>query len=122
MPSAEGRGLARRAWESYHRTTKRAVTPAIEKLLGPAIKDYSASTVSDLIGFWLLWQLEGGFEGLQQMGMSRASIYRKVSTFRRLFGAHPDEFRLPGVDWDLKVYADFSNRKRSAPKKGRATR
>jgi hypothetical protein len=36
--------------------------------------------------------------------MSRASIYRRVSLFRRTLGVHPDEFRFPGVKLDIKAY------------------
>ena len=42
-------------------------------------------------GFWLLWHVEGGFEGLQRIGMSRSSIYRRISAFRKLMEVHPDE-------------------------------
>ena len=35
--------------------------------------------VADLFGFWLLWHLEGGFEGLERLGMNRATIYRKIN-------------------------------------------
>jgi hypothetical protein len=58
----------------------------------------------ELVGFWLMWHLEGGFEGLQRLGMSRSAIYRRVSAFRRMFGAHPDEFTLPGVSLDVETY------------------
>jgi hypothetical protein len=46
--------------------------------------------VADLIGFWALWHLEGGFEGVECFGYSQATIYRKVKRFRRVFGAHPE--------------------------------
>jgi hypothetical protein len=60
--------------------------------------------VEDLVGFWLLWHLEGGFAGLQEMGMSRSGIYRRVQAFRTVFGAHPDTFDMPGVSIDLGAY------------------
>jgi len=41
---------------------------------------------------------------LQRRGMSRASIYRRVSLFRRTLGVHPDEYQLPGVDLDIPAY------------------
>lgn len=104
MPSAEGRGRARAAWDAYARTTNRVLAPVLEPLAGPAIKSYSAGAVSDLIGFWVMWHLYGGFDGLRELGMSRASIFRKVSTFRKIFKVHPDEFELPGVSLDVAVY------------------
>jgi hypothetical protein len=105
MPSAEGRGRARAAWDAYARATKRHVQPVIEKtLVGDAIRSVSANSVSDLVGFWMLWHLYGGFEGLQGLGMSRSSIFRKTALFRKLFGAHPDEFEFPGVTIDVEAY------------------
>ena len=60
MPSAEGKGRARQAWDAYSRTTNKILRPVIDPVLGPSIKSYSANTVADLLGFWLLWQLHGG--------------------------------------------------------------
>lgn len=71
----------------------------------------SASTVTDLAGFWLVWHLHGGFEGLRELGMSRAAIYRKTAMFRKLFGAHPDEYVLPGVQVDVETYLKGSRKK-----------
>lgn len=104
MPTAEGhgnaRGRARQAWDAYSRTVHRVAEPMVR----PVAREYAASTVTDLVGFWLLWQLEGGFEGLQNLGLSRASIYRRVSAFRKSFGAHPDDFAFPGVTVDVEAY------------------
>lgn len=36
--------------------------------------------------------------------MSRASIYRRIKLFRTSYGAHPDEYELPGVRVDLAEY------------------
>lgn len=107
MPSSEGRGIARRAWEAYSHTTTRYV---VEPLFGRAIKSFSAGTVADLVGFWVLWHLEGGFEGLRRLGMSRASVFRKVAMFRKVFGAHPDEFVIAGIDLDLETYRTAEGR------------
>jgi hypothetical protein len=38
--------------------------------------------------------------------MSRASIYRRVKLFRIAFGAHPDEFDMPGITLDLSDFRD----------------
>ena len=73
MPSPEGRGLARAAWDAYVGATKKYVNPAIEKTpLGDAITSISANKVSDLVGFWLLWHLYGGFEGLTGAEIAQA--------------------------------------------------
>ena len=100
MESPEGRGIARRAWEGYTGAVGKVTTPVLK----PLVRLYAAGSIVDLIGFWAVWHLEGGFEGLQRMGMSRASIYRRVKLFRIAFGAHPDEFEMPGVKLDLEGY------------------
>jgi hypothetical protein len=104
MPTAEGHGTARdnlmRAWSAYERGVKNVAEP----LLRPLADKIAAPVVLDMTGFWLAWHLEGGFEGLQRLGMSRASIYRRVSLFRKTFGAHPDEFSFPGVSIDVDEY------------------
>jgi hypothetical protein len=89
MPSAEGMGVARKAWDAYSRGVKRAV--------GPLASDIAASRVDDMIGFWVLWHMYGGFEGLRGIGFPRTTIFRKVSTFRKTFGHHPDVFIFEGI-------------------------
>jgi hypothetical protein len=94
--SPEGKGLARKAWDGYVRT----VTPAIEPV---ADKKWTA----DLIGFWVIWHVYGGFEGLQEhYGMHKATIWRKVALFRKAFGEHPDSYRFPGIEIDRAAYWD----------------
>lgn len=102
MESPEGRGKARRAWDAYVGAVEKVSAPALR----PLVQMYAAGSMVDLIGFWTVWHLEGGFEGLQRMGMSRASIYRRVKLFRIAFGAHPDEFVMPGVKLDLVDFRD----------------
>lgn len=104
MPSAEGRGKAKAAWDTYVRAIDRLARPTVDTLLGPSIKSYSVGRVSDLIGFWMLWQLHGGFQGVRDLGMSRSAVFRKVAAFREMFGVHPDEFELPGVELDRQAY------------------
>jgi hypothetical protein len=102
MESPEGRGKARRAWDLYVGAVGKVSTP----VLRPFVEMYAAGSIVDLIGFWVVWHLEGGFEGLRAMGMSRASIYRRVKMFRIAFGAHPDEFEMPGVMLDLAAHRE----------------
>ena len=106
MPSPEGQGLARsrwsRAWDAYAGAVNR--TPVVQS----ATRWLAGRKVEDLVGFWLLWHLEGGFEGLQRVGMSRSAIYRRVAAFRSAFGVHPDEFVFPGVAIDLDAYLSAS--------------
>jgi hypothetical protein len=102
MESPEGRGKARRAWDAYVGAVEKVSTP----VLRPFVEMYAAGSIVDLIGFWVVWHLEGGFEELRAMGMSRASIYRRVKMFRIAFGAHPDEFEMPGVMLDLAAHRE----------------
>jgi hypothetical protein len=102
MESPEGRGIARRAWDSYARTVNRVAAPYTE----PAARRVAAPIGVDLMGFWLTWQLDGGFEGLLRLGMSRASIYRRIKAFRKYTGQHPDEFEMPGVKLDVSAYLE----------------
>jgi hypothetical protein len=101
MDSPDGKGIARRAWEKYATSVNRTVAPALR----PLIEKVAAKGAADLLGFWLVWHLEGGYDGLRRNGMSRATIYRRISTFRRLTGQHPDEFELPGVTIDVRAYS-----------------
>jgi hypothetical protein len=107
-PSPEGQGIAagrwRKAWDAYSRTVNKAARPLVEPAAEKVAWWYAGKLVEDLAGFWLLWHLEGGFEGLQKLGMSRSAIYRRVTAFRKHFGVHPDEYRMPGVTIDLPVY------------------
>jgi hypothetical protein len=112
METPEGRGIARRAWEAYAGAVTKATTPALR----PLVKKYAAGSIVDLVGFWAIWHLEGGFEGLLRMGMSRASIYRRIKLFRLAFGAHPDEFEMPGISLDLAAYRDGWAKKKATAK------
>jgi hypothetical protein len=98
MASPEGRGLARRAWDAYANAVTSA--PVVQSLS----RKLAVPVAMDLTGFWLLWHLEGGFEGLLRLGMSRSSIYRRVSLFRKTMGVHPDEYEMPGVTLDVVKY------------------
>lgn len=102
MPSPEGKGVARRAWDAYAAAVNRATGPATK----PIIRQLAAAKAADLLGFWLVWHLEGGFEGLRRGGMSRATIYRRINLFRKVTGVHPDEFELPGVKLDVAAYQE----------------
>ena len=115
MESAEGKGIARRAWEAYRRTVQaapgydayaRTVNRAAAPVTDPLVKHVAAGTVVDLMGFWLVWHLDGGFEGLLALGWNRATIYRKISAFRKVTGQHPDEFKMPGVTLSIEQYQE----------------
>jgi len=93
MPSAEGQGFARAAWDTY--------AAGVRKAARPFVAHYATSKVGDLIGFWVLWHTYGGFEGLLKLGMPRTTIFRKVSEFRKAFGYHPDVYVFDWIEFDM---------------------
>jgi hypothetical protein len=104
MESPEGKGIARRAWDAY--AGKVEASPLAQTLA----RKIAIPLATDLLGFWLLWHLEGGFEGLRRLGMSRATIYRRIKVFRTAMGVHPDEYEMPGVSLDVAAYAAWQGR------------
>jgi hypothetical protein len=111
MESPEGRGVAKRAWDSYVGAVSRKIDgrriPIVSAAAEPVVREHLA----DLLGFWVLWHLYGGFEGLERYGFHRATIYRKVKRFRDLFGVHPDEYEMPGIEIDRDAYWSSATKK-----------
>lgn len=104
MPSPEGRGKARKAWDRYLAWTEKNVAPITDPVLRPLARRYSANKVTDLVGFWVMWHAYGGYQGLIDLGMAPTTVYRKVKWFRTVFGTHPDEYDMRGVSVDLKKW------------------
>lgn len=106
--SPEGRGIARRAWDTYAAAANKVLGPTLHPVLDPmiepAVKKVARSWTADLLGFWAIWHLYGGFEGMERFGYSRATIYRKIKRFRLVFGMHPDEFTIDGITLDPEAY------------------
>jgi hypothetical protein len=104
METPEGKGQAKgrfqRAWDAYFKGANKIAGP----VTSPLAKRVGAASAVDLLGFWLVWQAEGGFEGLRRLGMSRSAIYRRISLFRKFMGIHPDEYEMPGVTIDVTAY------------------
>lgn len=51
------------------------------------------SVVQRLMGYWLMWHLYGGIDGLISSGvMSSATAYRQKAEFLRVFGVEVEEF------------------------------
>src|SRR3954452_14928830 len=100
MESPEGKGIARRAWDAYASAVNKVARPYVE----PFSRKAAVPVMMDLAGFWLLWHVEGGFEGLQRIGMSRSSMYRRISLFCQLMGVPPDEYEMPGVHLDITKF------------------
>ncbi len=104
MASAEGEGRARQIWKGYRKAIDKTVMPVVAPLVQPGTQALARRWLSELVGFWVLWHLYGGFEGLEALGMHQATIWRKVSRFRQVFGEHPDVFSMPGITIDPQAY------------------
>lgn len=111
MPSPEGEGRAKDSMEAaYERYIK--VNKSINKRIFAAVPEaqnllrgYAASRVVDLFGFWLMWRLMGGFDGMREgLGISRSGMFRRIAMFREVFGEHPDVYEFPGVTIDQEAF------------------
>jgi hypothetical protein len=101
MDSPEGKGKARAAWEAYVRTVNRHAPPPVKAYN----RSIASKQVSELVGFWVMWHLYGGFEGMvERVGMHPTTVWRKVKKFRTTFKAHPDVFEMPGITIDPAAY------------------
>ena len=94
--SVEGRGIARRAWDGYAKGLRRATEPMFD----PVSMAWGRKLTEELVGFWVMWHVLGGFEGLERFGMHKTTIWRKVKKFRMILGAHPDEYKFEGITID----------------------
>ncbi len=77
-------------------------------IIAPSMRTAGREWVAGGLGFWMLWHLYGGSEGLRRYGFHPTTIRRKVSRFKETFGAHPDDFTLPGVEIDPQQYWEGS--------------
>lgn len=94
--SIEGRGIARGAWDSYLKGVGKVVGPVIDSFAAGAARKWTG----EMIGFWVLRHSLAGFEGLEEFGMHKTTIWRKVKKFRLVFKEHPDTFRFEGITLD----------------------
>lgn len=105
MSSREDEGRARARWDAVPGMAKYNSPVSL-----PVVGALARSWTEELLGFWLLWHIHGGFDGLERWGMNRATIFRKVGRFRDAFGEHPDTFEMPGISIDVAAYwADAAN-------------
>lgn len=104
MDSPEGEGRAKRAWNVYVKTVDRHTPPIVRRGAEELVKPIARQAVEDAIGFWVIWHLYGGFEGLEEFGLHKSTIWRKIARFRNMTGEHPDVFRMPGVTIDPAAY------------------
>lgn len=117
MESPEGQGVAKKTWKAYVKAVDRRVPPFVKTKIESAALPLGTQIVEDMIGFWVMWHLYGGFEGLEEFGMHKSTIWRKVARFRKMTGSHPDVFKMPGISIDPKSYWASEDRKVGRPPK-----
>ena len=113
MPSSDGNGRAKEAfvnaWAKYAK--------ALEPLSKSDVSPFAREATFDIYGFWVVWNLIGGFEGLQNpvseggLGLSRSAVYRRIQMFRTVTGRHPDDFSVPGITIDIEAYLEAVSKK-----------
>jgi hypothetical protein len=101
METRDGYGLAAGKWDAAASALVRG------GLIEVGARRVALEDVQSLVGFWALWQLEGGFAGMQRIGYAPATIYRKIKSFREVFGKHPDQFPFPGLTADPAAYLEY---------------
>jgi hypothetical protein len=104
--SPEGSGRAHRAVEDLHAERRRFHEPDIDV----AITIASSGLDHELIGFWAMWHLVGGFDALVRFGMHPATVWRKVRRFRTVTGQHPDDCEFDGIEIDATGFLDAIER------------
>ncbi len=119
--SPEGEGRAKSAlsdaWDAYYAANRAVNKPLLEAFpwIKKAMRGQIGSAAVNVFGFWMVWHLFGGFDGLQQLGMSRSTIYRRIAEFRSVFGEHPDTHQFPGVEIDVEAFVtQYANDRRSS--------
>ena len=117
MESPEGQGIAKRVWKTYVKAVDRRTPPFVKAAVESKLEPWGSQIVEDMIGFWVMWHLYGGFDGLVEFGMHKSTIWRKVARFRKMTGQHPDVFVMPGIDIDAKAYWASSHVKVGRPPK-----
>ena len=117
METPEGAGKAKKYWDSYVKAVNRKAPPFLKRGAEAAAQPYARQVVEDMMGFWVMWHLYGGFEGLEEFGMHKSTIWRKVRRFRTMTGQHPDVFKMPGVTIDPKAYWASADTKVGRPPK-----
>lgn len=104
--SPEGSGNAYRSVEDLHAERRRFHEPDIDVATAIA----SSGLDHELIGFWVMWHLTGGFDALVRFGMHPATVWRKVRRFRTVTGQHPDDCEFDGIALDAAGFLDAIER------------
>lgn len=77
-----------------------AYRQVVEAALQPVTQGIAAQTVTRLAGFWVMWNLFGGYDGLRAQGWERTNIWRNRKEFRAVFGVEVEDF-LPKQTADI---------------------
>jgi hypothetical protein len=64
----------------------------VQAVAGPAVSQVAASTVSRLVGFWVMWHLTGGYEGMRSLGWGKTATWKNRIQFRDVFGVDVEDF------------------------------
>lgn len=78
---------------------------AVDRALGSRLQGVASATVARLIGFWVLWHLTGGFDGLKAAGWPRSTIWRSRQDFVKVFGVEVEDF-LPEMVADIGAWRE----------------
>lgn len=105
-PSPEGCGRAHERVQHLYEERRRFHEPDIDVPAAIA----AAGLDPDLIGFWAMWHLAGGFDALVRFGMHPATVWRKIRRFRTVTGKHPDECEFDGIQLDATGFLDAIER------------
>jgi hypothetical protein len=125
--SVEGVGKAADRWFAYIDTLDEDVLAEAFPMSAVDVEEYpdfkrddiaaDAMEQSELIGFWVVWHLAGGFAALEEGGWHRATIFRKIRRFRARYGAHPDEYTFSFIrlgcekSWVAAIASRIENRR-----------
>src|SRR6204780_5430729 len=60
----------------------RRITPFLEPALKPASDPLARQSVEDMIGFWVMWHLYGGFEGFVFFKYPKTTIFQTFPPHR----------------------------------------
>jgi hypothetical protein len=63
----------------------------LRPVVQPFAEAYAANTVQRLYGFWMVWHLGGGREGLRKAGWTRSGVLRNRKDFERIFRVSVDD-------------------------------
>jgi hypothetical protein len=67
----------------------------VKKVFGPVAMQVAGHQVQRLLGFWVLWHMMGGVEGVRLVGLPDNSIRRTRKEFEQVFNHKVEDFLPP---------------------------